>query len=373
MPARKIEGWWYADFYAGKKRYRERSPQNTAPAARAYEQFLRGEIASKGSLNHLDPKKQPEAKRVPAFAEYADDWLASYVRIKNRSSERQGKESILRRHLKPYFGESALTAIARRDIDGYKAKKLDEGLSAKTINNHLTILRKCLWTARQDALLTSLPMIEWLEEDPPAFDYLVPQESIQLLREQSEPFWTEIARLAVRTGLRRGELMALDWSCVDLEHKRLTVNQSIVRGVLELPKNGRIRHLPLTDDVVAILSRREQKRGVVFPRPDGGMLSQTAMRHGLQSLCRRAGLRSIGWHVLRHTFASQLVMEGVPLLTVSRLMGHSSTKMTERYAHLAPSHLAETVPVLLRAEARVLEALGQNTGSQSQLAPVTPA
>lgn len=85
------------------------------------------------------------------------------------------------------------------------------------------------------------------------------------------------------------------------------------------------------------------------------------MELGLHRLCRRAGLRRMGWHVLRHTYASQLAMEEVPILTISRFMGHSTIKMTERYVHLAPSHLSGVVLALLRAEARALEMCGQDT------------
>lgn len=70
----------------------------------------------------------------------------------------------------------------------------------------------------------------------------------------------------------------------------------------------------------------------------------------------RIPTRLIGWHALRHSFASQLAMAGVPILTIKELMGHSTIQMTMRYAHLAPSTLAEAVPALLRAEALAVAA-----------------
>ncbi|MDD2785541.1 MAG: tyrosine-type recombinase/integrase [Patescibacteria group bacterium] len=80
--------------------------------------------------------------------------------------------------------------------------------------------------------------------------------------------------------------------------------------------------------------------------------------------CARVGLRRIGWHVLRHTFASRLVSEGVPLNEVMRLMGHSCITTTMRYAHFAPSKLHESIRVLEAAERRALaENFGQPAGN----------
>lgn len=356
MSVRKIKGSWWVDFRWKRVRYRKRSPLNTRGGALEHELFLRKQLAEHDSLNHLDPRNCP---KMPTFEEYTQEWLATYVRIHNRASERKGKASALRRHLLPRLGPLPLASIQRSHIEQYKAAALEDGLGAKTINNHLTILGKCLRTAQEDGLLQTIPVIKWLKKKPDEFDFLVPEESYQLLEDRTEPMWTDLARLAVRTGMRRGELIALDWSAVDLANARLTVRVSWVEGVLEAPKSNRVRHLPLTEDVVAMLAPRSRREGLVFHRPDGGPLSTSVMRHGLLRLCGRAGLRPIGWHVLRHTFASQLAMEGVPLLTIKELMGHSSIQMTMRYAHLAPSALAQAVPALLRAEARARENFGQ--------------
>ncbi len=76
------------------------------------------------------------------------------------------------------------------------------------------------------------------------------------------------------------------------------------------------------------------------------MLKKNECKHPLWRACRRAGLRRIGWHVLRHTFASHLVMRGVPLKAVQELMGHATIDMTMRYAHLSPHVAREAVKVL---------------------------
>jgi site-specific recombinase XerD len=84
----------------------------------------------------------------------------------------------------------------------------------------------------------------------------------------------------------------------------------------------------------------------VFCAPDGEMLTKGATKWPLYSACKRAGLRRIGWHVARHTFASHLVMRGVPIRTVQELLGHSTIEMTMRYAHLSPDARRAAVEVL---------------------------
>ena len=122
------------------------------------------------------------------------------------------------------------------------------------------------------------------------------------------------------------------------------------RGELTTPKNGKSREIPLGDDVSAAPKpHRHLRGGVVFCKKDGAMLTKGETKHPLWRACKRAGLRRIGWHVLRHTFASHLVMRGAPLKAAQELMGHTTIKMTERYAHLSPDVRKDAVRLLDRS------------------------
>lgn len=356
MSVRKKDGSWWVDFMFNGERLRKRTMAASRTEALMQEGQFRREVLLQGSISAVLKAMEPKPEdRSVTFAEFAEEWLATYVRTNNRASEQRTKAGVMRKHLLPHFGELKLEAVQRREIEAYKSAKLDEGLVPKTINNHLTILGKCLRTALEDNVIPSVPLIKWLKRKPAEFDYLMPAESHRLLQNRTEPLWTDMARLALRTGLRRGELMALDWSAIDLAHKRLTVRTSLVDGVMEAPKSNVIRHLPLTEDVVAMLSRSPRRKGTVFQNPvTAKPMTKHLMELGLDRLCRRTGLRHIGWHVLRHTFASQLAMAGVPILTIKELMGHSSIQMTMRYAHLSPSTLALAVPLLLQAEEQAI-------------------
>ncbi len=143
--------------------------------------------------------------------------------------------------------------------------------------------------------------------------------------------------LSLFTGLRAGECQALTWADVDMEGGRIFVKDT---------KNKRNRHAFISGEVLVMLSGRADGRSKgarVFPNPKGGVgfshhwqvYRQTVEALGLNDGVRDRRQRVV-LHTLRHTFASWLVQMGTPLYTVSKLMGHSSLKMTERYAHLAP-------------------------------------
>lgn len=103
-------------------------------------------------------------------------------------------------------------------------------------------------------------------------------------------------------------------------------------------------------DLRAALATAPREGKYVFVGVAGCPRSPYTAEEALARITKKAGLRHIGWHVLRHTFASQLATAGIPLAKVQHLLGHQSVVMTERYAHLAPSGLDGVVNVLLEAE-----------------------
>ncbi len=148
--------------------------------------------------------------------------------------------------------------------------------------------------------------------------------------------------LALNSGLRRGELLALTWGDVDLVGARLTV-----RGATA--KSGRTRYLPLNSDARDVLAawnpREATAADLVFPGPTGARM--TSLKTAWGKVATAAGLKAFTFHDLRHTFASKLVQAGVDLNTVRELLGHADIKMTLRYSHLAPEHRAAAVAKLV--------------------------
>ena len=343
MAARKFRSAWWVDFRFNGARYRRRSPDNSRAGAKAYEAVLRQRLA-KGEI--LDKESEgAEGKKQP-FAVFAWKWFETYVKNNNKLSEVRSKQCILNTHLVPYFGKTPLNKIANLQVEQYKARKIKDGLAHQTINNHLNVLSKCLRTAQEWLGLVALPRIKRLKVPPQKFDFLTAKESTALLA-QAQGVYAEMILLALKTGLRFGELRALDWSDIDWHGKGvLSVRRSLVRGAISAPKSNKVRHIPLTTDVSALLYKRRQKTGFVFAGKKNTPIGEKELYRALHEICEKAQLRPINWHTLRHTFASQLAMAGAPMKAIQELMGHADMKTTLRYAHLTPSTLQDVMNLL---------------------------
>lgn len=321
------------------RRVRRIAPIQNRRAAERLEHEIREELLS------ADGSAGNDAKEIPLFKTFASEFLETYAKANNKPSEIENKESILRVHLVPIFGDFALDGIGPGHVEVYKARKLKQGLSRKSINNHLTVLRRALAIAVEWRVIEHVPVIRWLDTPPAEFDFLTFDEARQLITAADEE-WRAMITVAVRTGLRLGELLALRWSDVDLEAGRIIVRRAVARGVVGTPKNGRTREVPLSEEAAEALRTHPRRGDLVFCADDGAMLTRGATKWPLRRALARAALRSIGWHCLRHTFASHLVMRGAPLKSVQELLGHATIEMTMRYSHLSPDARRDAVRLL---------------------------
>jgi len=338
MAPRKIDGIWHADFRYKFIRHRIRSPINTKSEAKKYEAKLLSELMANRPITQ-------KALKLKKFSDFAWYWHRTYVSNANKPSEISSKESILRTDLIPYFGKLALSQISNMSIEEYKQAKTKQKMSNKTINNHLSVLRKCLNIAHENNLLEIMPIIRMMPVDEKEMSYLTDEECSAILANTTGVLHDMIF-FALRTGLRFGELIALDWQNVDLTNRRLTISRAVSRRVEGSTKSKKIRYIPMSHDLYVMLSNRNHRSGYVFKNKWGNRVAQFNSLRALKRACKRAGVKRVGWHIFRHTFASRMIQKNVSLRTVQILLGHSDIKTTMRYAHVSPENLEHAVNVL---------------------------
>lgn len=312
---------------------------NTKAGAQEAERREINRVLNTGVVKVTPPPK----KEVTTFSEFADRYYLPKMRStgnrrKNKPATLNAKESHLKIHLVPRFGDLPIEAIDELLIDDLKIELAEMGRSAKTINNVLSTLRNILVNARKRKVIAVVPDVEWLAVADQAFDFLDFDEGERLIAGAAKvPDWYCAILLALKTGMRLGELRALRWQDVDLVAGTVRVERNLWRWTEGTPKNGRARTIDLAGSAVAALKAHRHLRGQrVFLDFDGKDHTLGAWRHGLYRACSRAGLRRLGWHVLRHTTASHLAMRGESLSVIQAQLGHRTIQMTTRYAHLAP-------------------------------------
>lgn len=339
MSVRKIRNTWWVDIRFTGIRHRKKSPTNSKEGAKDYESLLRQKLL------RGEPIEEEKKEAKETFAKFAWNWFELYVKTNNKHSEIIGKESVLRVHLVPFFGKTILEKIDNKMTERYKKEKMKTKLSNKSINNHLTVLKKCLDTAIEWEILKTMPRIKLLKTPPSKFDYLQETEC-EILLNNANGDLKDMILLGLRTGLRFGEIIALSWEDVNLEKRMLSINKSIAKGLLGSTKSNKNRFIPISLQLYEMFKNRRKSKGFVFIDKNGQALNQAKYSKLLYGACKRSDLRKIGWHVLRHTFASHLTQRDVSLKAVQELLGHSDIQTTMRYSHLSTSKLISAIDVL---------------------------
>lgn len=354
-----IKKSWWVDFRVDYIRYRRRSPENSRAGALAYEATLRQKLARGEHIG----KATDTVQQVQTFERFAEKWYQEYVIPNNKFSEQYAKRKILKASLVPFFGTMTMGEIRTNHIEQYKAQQVHEGVSNKTINNRLTVLSKCLNCAH-DWHDMQVPRIKLLKCEPPKTDYLTLGEC-DLLLEHAEGELKQMIFLALRTGMRQGEIRGLQWTSIDWQNRSLVVRHSWcdIKKALVSPKSNRERHIPLDTDVYEMLYQSKKSSGFVFVGPYGKPYTCHRLIEDLEKVCEKAAMRKVAWHVLRHTFATHLAMRGAPLPVVQALLGHSTIATTMRYAHVAPSALRVAIDMMNPKTAMNAD-FGQPVGNQ---------
>jgi integrase len=349
----------------------------TPVEARELAQHALGQ-ASKDKALGKDPREARRQRRAREKAGTLGDFLTKKYAPWAEANRKTGAQTVAR--TTAAFADllkRPMTDLSTFGLEQWRTARRRAGRTDTTINRDLDALRGVLSKAVEWGVITDHPMRQVRRAKTDVLGrvrYLTAAEETRLRvalddrdearREARRRFnaWraergyrtvaelgayadhiAPVVVLALNTGLRRGELLALRWADVDLAHGRLTV-----RGASA--KSGLTRHVPLNVEAARVLRDWQPccaSDTLVFPGPTGAPMVD--LKTAWTKLATAAKLDAFTFHDLRHTFASKLVQAGVDLNTVRELLGHADIRMTLRYAHLAPEHKAAAVAKLVSA------------------------
>lgn len=327
----------YKDKFGKQKQYKIANAADVTFAEAKKEAIrIKGRVAM-----GQNPSEERKANRqIPTVKELSVRYLA-YVKTYKRSHDID--ERYLRMHLLPKFGKLPINQLNQTEIlEWLDSKVKKDGYAQATVNRWQVILGHMMRMAKRWGIpgseINPLEGVRQKECNNAVERFLTPAET-QRLKEAVEasasPMLKYIVALLLMTGCRKRELLDAKWREFNLERKTWRIPTS---------KNGKARHVPLSDDAVNVLQNMPRFAGCeyVVPNPKT-LLPYTSIFNAWDTARRAAGLPDLRMHDLRHSAASNLVNAGQSLYVVAKVLGHAQTRTTERYAHLDPRTLVNAV------------------------------
>jgi len=316
--------------------------------------FREAQMYLNTKLQERNIGRLPRAAAI-SLNQYLDQWLTTAAKLRPKSYA--DYEALLRLHIRPAFGARPLGAITQFDIQSVYAQMLELGLSPRTIEYTNAVLQSALRQAVRWKMLfedpcvgVDLPRMKRRE-----MEALSVEECRRFLNVAKESNWFGLFALALTTGMRPSEYLALKWSAIDWQRGTASVCRTIQRSgsiwtfedtkrkrsrrlvklqgfVLEALESMRNSHLPTTE------SEPKAEHDLIFRSGPGDPLRQPTVKREFRKLLKAAGIRPIRLYDLLHTAATLAIAAGVSGKVISDQLGHASISFTlERYSHVLPS------------------------------------
>jgi len=336
---------WYIDFRFKGKRVRE----SIGPSRKIAEAVIAKRRVEIMENKFLDVRKELAPLEFHAFAV---EYIAWAKAIKKPSSYRENVYQM--RRLEKEFGGKNIQEITAWQIEKWKSRRKEslkatgkEKGEAKVgpacVNGEIALLKHMFSKAIEWGKVKENPArtVKLLKGEKQRKRFLSPEEA-EIFLSNCVDHLRSVATVVLNTGMRKGEILGLKWSHVNLD-----------RGVITLTdtKNSEERDIPMNQTAKATLtelSKIPHQGDYVFSDQDGKRF--TSLQHSFDRAKKKSGIEDFHFHDLRHTFASNLVMGGVDIMTVKELLGHKTLSMTLRYSHLSANHKAKAVNILDRTQ-----------------------
>lgn len=330
---------WYIDYCFQGKRIRKRigpSKKLTQLALNDIELKI-----AKGELGLL-PKDSDLEKLFKEFSNYSKT---------NHSPSTVKRYRAILDHFKAYLTQyypniSKISQLTPRVFEEYKTHRKNQEAKPKTVNIELQTLKSIFslaikWGYTSNNPAKAIEFLKIIQRKEPRF--LTKEEWDKLLANCNE--WQyPIFYTFLHTGMRKQELMNLEWQDVDFERRIIKIR---VKDDWT-PKTAE-RNIPISNGLLELLKKHKEKtkRGNLVFHEEGNIIENNKLRKQLMKVTKKCGFPEVTkLHTLRHTFSSHLVMKGVDLPSVMKLLGHADIQTTMIYSHLAPDHLTKAVDKL---------------------------
>jgi integrase len=336
----KRQGYYFLEWWEGKKRKRERAgqaPNEALEAQRRKQHELVGELIAGG-------KNAPQPSREGTATPIRDAVEMFLAHVKAHSPDKPLTEKRYRQvleHFERVLGHKKyVEAITRSDIDDYKLRRTDDKgdldsrpAKARTVNFEVSTLRTFFYyliNERAMSMANPCARFKPLKDErerarrrPPTYT----QAELKKLFAACGKLEKAAFGTLLLTGLREQELCYLNWKDVDLKRETIRVTGEDKDGFS--PKDYEERLIPIPQDLVALLKKLPQKSEWVFPGAKSGR--STHLLRTLKGIANRAGIGHATLHKFRHTYATRLLEKGCDIVTVQHLMGHSDLDTTRQY------------------------------------------
>ncbi len=346
---------YIVDYRIDGKRFRETIGYNKSVAERRLAEII--------SQVHSGTFFQLKTAGI-TFAEYADKWLADYSKPRVKPNTHATYAGYVKNHLNPIFGQKDLSTITQADLESHLSS-LHKKYNPNTVNKILKMLKTMFKYARRWKYVTENPAwdIDCYREEHREMDYLQPKEIGPLLDNSREPYKT-MTVTAILTGMRKSELLALQWGDVDWNTNTIYVRRSIrwenrknvekgklwrfdspktrnsIRAIIMSPKLKQTLEAHRFSETIRYAQKDHpaNEDDLIFTNSEGSPTDPNNMiKRGFHPALEAAGIRKIRFHDLRHTFASLLIDQGENLKFIQSQLGHASIQTTiDRYGHLMP-------------------------------------
>jgi integrase len=304
-----------------------------------------------------DEKPNENLRPDMTFGEWLDFWYQNYSKPKLRPTTQAGYENAIYKHIIPALGKTLLPELSTNDLQQFYAtlkkegrlirtESYGKGVSDRTVWSCHTRIRTALDRAVQDGLIRINPAADCKlpPQNPKEMQLLSREEMQRFLIQAREEGYYELFLLELATGLRRGEVLALQWDDLDIETGVLCIQRQVYRAngelVVSAPKTkAALRTIILPPTLLGVLEEYHQQAESrwMFPSPakEDSPLDPATVRKRLQTILEHAGCKRVRFHDLRHLFVTTALENGMDVKTLSAITGHVSAKTTLNvYTHV---------------------------------------